>query len=123
MSADRATRARGANKVERARSRDPVDVFNALADPTRRQILDALRHGEQSVSAIVPAFRMTRSAVSQHLGILREAGLVRERRVGRERRYRIDGRPLRHVYRWLSHYERFWDQALDRLDDSLARMP
>ena len=108
--------------VRRSRRHENVDVFTALADPTRRQILDALSHGEQSVSAIVPAFRMTRSAVSQHLGVLREAGLVRERRVGRERRYRIDGRPLQHVYRWLSHYERFWDRALDRLDESLDRM-
>ena len=105
------------------RGHEPVDVFSALADPTRRQILDALRNGEQSVSAIVPAFRMTRSAVSQHLGVLRQAGLVRERRVGRERRYRVDARPLQHVYRWLSHYERFWDRALDRLDESLSRIP
>src|ERR1051325_2773731 len=110
------TRARVPTKSRRG---EPADVYGALADPTRRQLLDLLTHGEQHVNGLVPAFRMTRSAVSQHLAILREAGLVQERRVGRERRYRLQARPLKHVYQWLARYERFWDKALDKLGHTL----
>lgn len=113
---------RGATRAVRA-PRARTDLYSALADPTRRQILDLLRDGEQPVNSLVPAFRMTRSAISQHLSVLREAGLVRERRVGRERRYRLDARPLRHVSRWIAPYEKFWDEALDKLGDALDREP
>jgi DNA-binding transcriptional ArsR family regulator len=76
------------------------DVFRAIADPTRRAMLDRLRSGDQSVSALAGPFRITQPAVSQHLRVLRDAGLVRARQVGRERLYRLDPRPLRQIVEW-----------------------
>ncbi len=86
---------------------DP-DVFDAIASPVRREILDLLRQGERPVHDLAASFEMTRPAVSQHLRVLRAAGLVCEERVGRERRYRLDARPLREVLDWAAHYEQFW---------------
>jgi len=78
-----------------------ADVFRAIADPTRRAVLELLRGGDRSVSEVMEPFRISQPAVSQHLRVLREAGLVRVRNVGRERRYALDARPLRAVDRWL----------------------
>jgi len=102
-----------------------VDVFAAIADPTRRRLLDALRGGERSVGSLAAPFgdAMSRPAVSQHLRVLRRAGLVAERRVGRERRYRLQAAPLAEVADWVGHYERFWADklaALGRLLDEEA---
>ncbi len=74
-----------------------ADVFDAIASPVRREILDLLRRGEQPVRDLAASFAMSRPAVSQHLRVLRAAGLVSEERVGRERRCRLDARPLRAV--------------------------
>lgn len=82
----------------------PRDVFRAVADPTRRALLDRLRMAEQSVSSLAGPFHMTQPAISQHLRILRDAGLVRVRQVGRQRVYRLDARPLRDVFTWTSLY-------------------
>ena len=81
-----------------------IDVFRAVADPTRRALLDRLRDAEQSVTDLAGPFRMTQPAISQHLRILRHAGLVRARKVGRHRVYRLDARPLRDVFAWASLY-------------------
>lgn len=96
-----------------------IDVFRAVSDPTRRSILDHLRDGEMTVGDLVARFSITQSAVSQHLRILRESRLVRVRKEGRLRRYCLDYRPLVEIYDWVAHYERFWQQKLDALDDYL----
>jgi DNA-binding transcriptional ArsR family regulator len=91
------------------------DVFLAIADPTRRAILHRLADGEQSAGELSAPFHASQSAISQHLGILREAGLVRVRAEGRQRFYALRPAPLKRVQRWISHYERFWNERLDAL--------
>ncbi len=98
-------------------------VFDAVADPTRRAVLDLLAGREQSVGDLVAKFRVTQPAISHHLRILREAGLVKNRQLGRQRLYRLHARPLRDVYDWVAHYERFWTEKLDRLGEHLRRNP
>ncbi|GIM45188.1 transcriptional regulator [Collibacillus ludicampi] len=91
------------------------DVFQAIADPTRRELLRLLADKEMSVTVISRHFPMTRTAVSKHLRILSEAGLVREQKVGREKRYRLQPEPLLELKQWLSFYERFWDNKISML--------
>lgn len=99
-----------------ARREDPTaDVFRAIADPTRRALLDRLRAKELSVAELAAPFRMTQPAISQHLRVLREADLVRPQRVGRQQVYRLNAKPLRQVRDWAAHYERFWEQKLGAL--------
>ncbi|WP_127530474.1 ArsR/SmtB family transcription factor [Paenibacillus kobensis] len=88
------------------------DVFQAIADPTRRQLLHMLGDHEMPVTAISGHFPMSRTAVSKHLRILTDAGLLKERKVGRETRYRLEPEPLLELKRWLSYYERYWDNKL-----------
>jgi DNA-binding transcriptional ArsR family regulator len=96
-------------------------VFHAVADPTRRAVLDLLSAGERAVNDLLAHFRMTQPALSQHLRILRDAGLVENRRDGRRRLYRLRPAPLREVYDWAAHYQRFWTDRLDRLGAFLDR--
>ncbi len=96
-----------------------ADVFDAIASPVRRAILDLLRDGARPVHDVAASFAMTRPAVSQHLRVLRQAGLVAEDRVGRERHYRLDARPLRAVVDWAGHYERFWPHHARLLSELL----
>lgn len=84
------------------------DVFAAIAHPVRRQILDRLAVGEESVSQLAEPFGMSRPAVSQHLRVLRDAGLVAEERHGRERHYRLQPERLYEVHAWMRTYDRFW---------------
>jgi DNA-binding transcriptional ArsR family regulator len=98
-----------------SRRRATADVFAAIADPTRRGLLDLLGRGDRTVLALAGHFAMTVSAVSQHLRRLRAVGLVRVRKVGRERVYRLDPAPLKRVSDWVAFYERFWDRKLDAL--------
>ncbi|MBH5319778.1 winged helix-turn-helix transcriptional regulator [Paenibacillus sp. GSMTC-2017] len=91
------------------------DVFQAIADPTRRKLLHLLGNEEMPVTEISGHFPMTRTAVSKHLRVLAKAGLVRDRKVGRETRYRLNAEPLRELEQWLSYYERFWDNKLSML--------
>jgi DNA-binding transcriptional ArsR family regulator len=91
------------------------DVFQAIADPTRREVLRLLSEREMSLGTICGHFPMTRTAVSKHLHILADGGLVRETRVGRETRYSLQPEPLLELKRWLSYYERFWDSKLAAL--------
>lgn len=96
------------------------DVFSAIADPTRRRMLDLLAgRGELPLHEITAWFPMGRTGVSKHLVVLKEAGLVRKRKVGRETRYHLNAAPLREVRDWVSFYERFWQQRIDRLRDLL----
>lgn len=83
-------------------------VFSAIADPTRRAILDSLRIKERPAGEIAALFPVSRPAVSKHLRVLRTAGLVRERRVARSRLYSLAPEPLREVEQWLEHYRVFW---------------
>lgn len=98
-------------------------VFEAVAEPTRRAVLALLSDGEHSVNDLVARFEVTQPAISHHLRILREAGLVKTRRAGRQRLYRLHGRPLREIYDWVAHYERFWDDKLVALGEHLRRNP
>jgi DNA-binding transcriptional ArsR family regulator len=95
-----------------SRARASVDVYHAIADPTRRAILDRLRGGGVAVADLAAGFDMTRPAVSKHLRVLREAQLVREERDGRQRVYRLTPAPLRDLSRWVESYRSFWPANL-----------
>jgi DNA-binding transcriptional ArsR family regulator len=90
-------------------------VFSALADPTRRAVLDLLRRGSLPAGVIARAFPVSRPAISKHLRLLRRAHLVRERREGRRRLYQLNPEPLRAVDSWLEHYRSFWQMSLTDL--------
>jgi DNA-binding transcriptional ArsR family regulator len=90
-------------------------TFQALADPTRRAVLDLLRRGSQPAGEIARAFPVSRPAISKHLRLLRRAHLVREHREGRNRVYQLNPEPLRAVDSWLDQYRRFWTANLDSL--------
>lgn len=97
------------------------DVFQLLAEPSRRQLLDALRHGERSVNQLVGRTHMSQPSVSKQLRLLLDSGVVRVRRSGRQHLYSIQGRPLREASEWLSYYERFWQEGLSRMDEVLRK--
>jgi DNA-binding transcriptional ArsR family regulator len=87
-----------------AASAPAVDVFRAVADPTRRAILDRLRSADLSVTDLAGPFDMTQPAISQHLRVLLDAGLVEAQAIGRQRLYRLNARPLREVFQWSALY-------------------
>lgn len=91
------------------------DVFQAIADPNRRQMLRLLSGKEMPLNAVASHFAMTRPAVSKHLRVLSEAGLVHLRKVGRETRYTLCPQPLEDLKDWLSFFEQFWDGKLAAL--------
>ena len=92
------------------------DVYSAIADPTRREIIALLASAEElSLHDITPQFAMGRTAISKHLAVLKDAGLVAERRVGRETRFHLTPEPLAEVQHWVNHYEMFWTARLDQL--------
>jgi DNA-binding transcriptional ArsR family regulator len=97
-------------------------VFRALADPSRRAILERLTRGEAAVKDITARFDISQPAVSQHLAALRKAGLVSERRDGRLVYYRVDPNGLRPLIDWLTHYQAFWPERLNRLHALLEEM-
>jgi DNA-binding transcriptional ArsR family regulator len=90
-------------------------TFQALADPTRRAVLDLLRRGSQPAGQIASAFPVSRPAISKHLRLLRRAHLVREHREGRNRMYELNAEPLRAVDSWIEHYRVFWAASLNNL--------
>ena len=96
---------------------EPVEnVFTAVADPTRRQILERLRsHGPLSIKQLAQPLPISRQAVTKHLDVLMQSGLVEMRRVGRERLHFLDPTPLQEVDDWLTPYSKEWDQRLTRL--------
>ncbi|WP_341527116.1 metalloregulator ArsR/SmtB family transcription factor [Nostoc sp. UHCC 0302] len=96
-----------------------ADVFVAIADPTRRALLDSLRAGEQSVKQLAEPFAMSLPAISQHLQVLCEANLVQMRKAGRQRLYRLNSEPLKLVSDWVAYYEQFWQVKLDALGSYL----
>lgn len=100
-----------------------MDVFQAIADPNRRRLLDLLRDGERSVQELLPHFDVTLGAVSQHLKILLESGLVARRKAGRYRYYRASPAALSEVHGWADGYRQFWENRLDRLGELLNEKP
>ena len=114
--------AKSASRPSTGRKWGSGDVYVALADPTRRRIIDLLSTGDQPVHTIADSFTVSRPAISQHLRVLREAGLVVEQRAGRERRYRLRAAALQGVARWIARYEHFWNDKMARLGDALDEM-
>src|ERR1700761_579109 len=97
------------------RARADADVFRAIADPTRRAILDRLRAGPAPVNALASEFEQSRPAISKHLKVLRDARLVEEHRAGRERLYELRPVPLQQVAGWIEGYRSFWQVSLTNL--------
>ncbi|HSC51915.1 MAG TPA: metalloregulator ArsR/SmtB family transcription factor [Gaiellaceae bacterium] len=105
-----------------ARSSTTSDVFNAVAEASRREILDALNEGEKAVGAIATDLSMSQPQVSKHLRVLSEVGLVSRRADGRRRLYRLEPERLRPLHEWLAGYEQAWNDRLDRMDDYLQEL-
>ena len=105
-----------------ARSSTTSDVFNAVAEARRREILDALMTGEKAVGEIVDDLSMSQPQVSKHLRVLSEVGLVRCRAEGRRRLYRLEPVRLRPLHEWLANYEQAWNDRLDRVEDYLNEL-
>jgi DNA-binding transcriptional ArsR family regulator len=98
-----------------------TDVFHAVADPTRRLLLDRLKMGSAPVHVLAEGLPMSRPAVSKHLKVLRDAHLVRETKDGRERLYELNPQPLRDVASWIESYRTFWATNLGSLKAFLER--
>lgn len=105
-----------------ARAATTSDVFNAIAETQRREILDALRNGEKPVGAIVDELSISQPQVSKHLRVLSEVGLVKCRAQGRRRLYRLEPARLKPMHEWLAKYERALDDRLDRIDEYLKEL-
>ena len=105
-----------------ARAATTSDVFNAVAEPARRAILEALTDGEVSVGDLVYSLVLPQPIVSKHLAVLRAVDLVRVHVVGRSRLYRVNAAALTPMYDWLGSFQRLWNERLDRLDDVLAEL-
>jgi DNA-binding transcriptional ArsR family regulator len=99
-----------------ARAATTTDAFNAVAEPRRRQILDALADGERPVNDLVALLGLAQPLVSKHLRVLRTVGLVDVRDEGRHRIYRLTGRSLKPIHDWVKHYERTWEQRFEQVD-------
>jgi DNA-binding transcriptional ArsR family regulator len=99
-----------------ARASTTTDAFNAVAEPRRRAILDALAGGERPVNDLVELLGVAQPQVSKHLRVLREVGAVEVRGAGRQRLYRLNGRALKPIHDWVSNYERLWSDRFDELD-------
>jgi DNA-binding transcriptional ArsR family regulator len=102
-----------------ARAATTTDVFNAIAEDRRRQILRALRGGERTVGDLVEELALEQPQVSKHLRVLRKVDIVSVREDGRHRLYRLNGRALKPVHDWVSEYRQFWDERFDLIDDVL----
>lgn len=106
-----------------ARRKQHAAVFRAIADPTRREILDLLRGGRQTVGAIAGNFDISRPAISKHIRLLCSAGLVVSRRHGTTSICELNAKPLRAVNEWLRDYEAFWDENLRNLKQFVEENP
>jgi DNA-binding transcriptional ArsR family regulator len=105
-----------------ARAATTADAFNAVAEPRRRQILDALAGGERPVNELVRLLGLAQPQVSKHLRVLREVGAVDVREEGRQRMYRLNGDALKPIHDWVKNYERSWSERFDRLDVVLEEL-
>ncbi len=105
-----------------ARAATTTDAFNAVAEPRRRQIIDAVAAGECSVSELVDLLGLPQPLVSKHLRVLREVGLVAARDAGRQRLYRLNGAALKPIYDWVKDFEELWSERFARMDVVLAEL-
>ncbi len=105
-----------------ARTPTTTDAFAALAEPRRRDLLDAIGAQEVTVGMLVDRLGFAQPQVSKHLGVLRAVDLVHVRAEGKRRWYRVNGAALRPVHSWVSSFERTWNARLDQLDDLLAEL-
>ena len=105
-----------------ARAATTTDAFNAVAEPRRRQILDALTGGERSVNELVRLLGLAQPQVSKHLRVLREVGAVAVRDEGRQRLYRLNGHALKPIHDWVKSYERSWSERFEQLDVVLEEL-
>jgi len=105
-----------------ARAATTADVFNAVAEPRRREILDVLAAGERPVGDLVVALGLGQPQVSKHLKVLREVGLVDVRDDGRFRVYRLNGQALKPIHDWVAAYERSWSERFEQLDAVLEEL-
>ncbi len=99
-----------------ARAATTADAFNAIAEPRRREILDALAGGERPVNDLVRQLGLAQPQVSKHLRVLREVGAVDVRGEGRRRLYRLNGHALKPIHDWVKTYERSWSERFDEMD-------
>ena len=101
-------------------SHDPIQsVFRALADPTRREIIEMLMDGPRPISQIAERFEMSRPAVAKHLAVLKDGDLIHVRVQGRERINALNPEPLKSVADWIGHFDRFWDDRLAKLKQAV----
>ena len=105
-----------------ARAATTADAFNAVAEPRRRAILDALAGGERPVNDLVRLLGMAQPQVSKHLRVLREVGAVEVREDGRRRLYSLNGQALKPIHDWVKSYERLWSDRFDELDAVLDEL-
>jgi DNA-binding transcriptional ArsR family regulator len=105
-----------------ARAATTTDAFNAIAEVSRRDILEVLSDAEMAVGEIVQRVRLSQPQVSKHLGVLRSVDLVRCRNVGRRRLYSVNGAGLRPVHDWVATFEALWNDRFDRIDDLLTEL-
>ncbi|HEX3459409.1 MAG TPA: metalloregulator ArsR/SmtB family transcription factor [Acidimicrobiales bacterium] len=105
-----------------ARAATTADAFNAVAEPRRRQILDALAEGERPVNDLARLLELAQPQVSKHLRVLKEVDLVAVRDEGRQRLYRLNGTPLQPIYEWVKQYERSWSERFEQLDVVLEEL-
>ena len=99
-----------------------ADVFNAVAEPQRRHILELLRRGECPVNEVAEVLHITQPQASKHLGVLRAVRLVEVRSEGQQRFYRLNGAGLQPVHEWVKGFEQFWNASFDRLADYLDQV-
>jgi DNA-binding transcriptional ArsR family regulator len=97
-------------------------TLSALADPTRRSILNRLASGPAPIGELAGPFRVSQQAISKHVAFLQRARLVEKRRLGRRQFCALRAEPFREVADWVAHYRRFWEQSLDRLEDYLRQL-
>lgn len=97
-------------------------TFAALADPTRRRILEHLSRGDRCVTDLAKPYSMSLPAVSKHLRVLESAGLIRRRRSGRMHRLKLEAKPMKQASQWIEEYRHFWEGSLNRLDKYLQEL-
>lgn len=98
-------------------------TFAALADPTRRRLIERLSHGQARVTDLAEPFAMSLPAVSKHLRVLEDADLIQRTRVGREFHFELKAEPMQDALQWIGQYRRFWEGALDSLANYLEEQP
>ena len=108
--------------LDMARTPTTYDPFNAIAEPRRRQLIQAMGADELSVNELVEKLGWNQPSVSKHLGVLKQVGLVEERRVGRQRMYRVNAERLKPIFDWVTPFEKYWIERFEQLDTVLQKM-